>query len=241
MSWQFLAYSVIPAAAMSFAATIAVYRSPGEAFRSAVLHLASGVVFAVVAVEFLPDLLEQDAPLATVLGFTFGTAAMLSVRSFTRWIQNRAPDQTVAGSTPPYGLLFGTAVDIVIDGLILGIAFAAGSTVGGLLALALTIELASLGLATALALRSRRIGRARTIAIVSGLSLLFSASALAGASFLQGIEGTSLATLLAFGSAALLFLVTEELLTEAHETQETPMLTAAFFLGFIVILLFSMR
>ncbi|GAA5533320.1 hypothetical protein Dalu01_01719 [Deinococcus aluminii] len=30
-----------------------------------------------------------------------------------------------------------------------------------------------------------------------------------------------------------MFLVTEELLTEAHEVKETPLITAAFFAGFV--------
>lgn len=234
-----LAYSVIPALAMVVAGIAAVYRAPGQAFRSAVLHLAAGIVFAVVGVEFLPDLLEQHAALATVLGFTAGAAVMVGLRSFTRRIRNRSAIAP-GGSRPlPYGFLFATGVDIVIDGLILGIGFAAGSREGGLLAFALTIELASLGLAAALTLGERRIGAARTIVTVSGLALLFSASAIVGLSLLQGMEGNSLATMLAFGSAALLFLVTEELLTEAHETEETPLLTAAFFLGFITLLLFE--
>lgn len=41
--------------------------------------------------------------------------------------------------------------------------------------------------------------------------------------------------MLAFGAAALLYLVTEELLVEAHEGQETPLLTALFFIGFLAI------
>jgi ZIP family zinc transporter len=41
---------------------------------------------------------------------------------------------------------------------------------------------------------------------------------------------------LGFATAALLYLVTEELLVEAHETTETPLLTAAFFIGFIAFL-----
>ena len=38
---------------------------------------------------------------------------------------------------------------------------------------------------------------------------------------------------------ALLYLVTEELLTEAHETEDTPLLTATFFAGFLLILVLS--
>lgn len=44
-----------------------------------------------------------------------------------------------------------------------------------------------------------------------------------------------LAAVLAFGAAALLYLVTEELLVEAHEATETSVLTAMFFVGFLVI------
>ena len=40
--------------------------------------------------------------------------------------------------------------------------------------------------------------------------------------------------------AALLFLVTEELLTEAHEETETPLLTLSFFVGFLLFLLLGM-
>ena len=49
-----------------------------------------------------------------------------------------------------------------------------------------------------------------------------------------------LAAVLSFGAAALLFLVTEELLTEAHEEKETPAMTAVFFLGFLAFLILGM-
>lgn len=46
--------------------------------------------------------------------------------------------------------------------------------------------------------------------------------------------------MLAFGVAALLYMVTEELLVEAHEEPETPIQTAMFFLGFIVLFTLDM-
>lgn len=42
---------------------------------------------------------------------------------------------------------------------------------------------------------------------------------------------------LAFGVAALLYLVTEELLVEANEVTDTPIHTAVFFVGFIAFFL----
>ncbi len=57
---------------------------------------------------------------------------------------------------------------------------------------------------------------------------------------MQQVAPHTLVVVIAFATAALLFLVTEELLTEAHEVPETPWLTAAFFVGFLVYLLLEM-
>ena len=48
-----------------------------------------------------------------------------------------------------------------------------------------------------------------------------------------------LALILGFGVSALLYLVTEELLLEAHETRDTPLIMATFFLGFLTPLILA--
>ena len=65
--------------------------------------------------------------------------------------------------------------------------------------------------------------------------LVLGASALIGFTLLVGAPAAVLATLLAFGSAALLYLVTEELLVRAHDLGETRLITSLFFLGFVVV------
>ena len=98
----------------------------------------------------------------------------------------------------------------------------------------------SLGLATASALGQEGASRARNLATVSGLALLFLVGGGAGATLLSSLSDEWLELVLSFGLAALLFLVTEELLTEAHEEAESPLLTAAFFGGFLIFLLLGM-
>ena len=44
----------------------------------------------------------------------------------------------------------------------------------------------------------------------------------------------TIGTVLAFSAAALLYLVTEELLMEAHEVEEKPFFTLVLFAGFLV-------
>jgi ZIP family zinc transporter len=49
-----------------------------------------------------------------------------------------------------------------------------------------------------------------------------------------GASPPVLAAILGFGVSALLYLVTEDLLLEAHATADTPAITATFFLGFLI-------
>lgn len=48
-----------------------------------------------------------------------------------------------------------------------------------------------------------------------------------------------LATVLSFGPAALLYLVTEGLLVEAHEVPERTLATVMFFAGFLILMMIS--
>ena len=232
---QILAYSLLPTAAMACGGAIAAWRKPAPKLRSAILHFAAGVIFSVVAVELLPDVVRGHAPFQVIIGFALGVAAMLAIRALSR----RA-ELAGAANAPikmPVGLLVGVGVDIAIDGLLLGIGFAAGAKEGVLLTLALSIEVLSLGLATATSLGEAGFPRARAAAVVAALSLLFFAGAAAGATLLRQLAGHTLEIVLSFGLAALLFLVTEELLVEAHEEEETAWLTTAFFAGFLLFLI----
>jgi zinc transporter, ZIP family len=249
-----LGFSVLPAVIMIAGAALAVWRAPGPQLRSAILHFAAGVIFSVVAVELLPDIVQHHAPYEVALGFGLGVATMLGLRYFTQRLEKQekagkeaapAASGTVASALPvaaglPWGLLVAIGIDIFIDGLLLGIGFAAGAKEGTLLAIALTIELLSLGLATAVELRQDGHGKGRAVAIVAGTSLMLLIGAGIGTTVLRGATGNLLEIVLSFGLAALLFLVTEELLTEAHEETETPLLTLSFFVGFLLFLLLGM-
>ncbi|WP_394827114.1 ZIP family metal transporter [Pendulispora albinea] len=250
-----LIFALFPAALLVVSGAVATLRPPTAWMRSAILHLAAGVVFAVVAVELIPDLLRDHRPIETAIGFAIGVAAMLGLRAFshanekherpeppadpTKEPQSRPPN-TVEPIALPIGMLAGIAIDLVIDGFMIGIGFAAGSKEGRMLAVALAIELVSLGLAVAAGMSKLGIARARSLVVLIGLSATFLAGAAIGMVLLSQLSNAWLAGVLSFGAAALLFLVTEELLTEAHEEEETLALTAMFFAGFLAFLILGM-
>lgn len=213
-------YTLFPAAATLVGAAVALYRRPGDATMRIIHHFTAGIVFAAAATEILPDL-KQQSPWAVLLGGSVGVLLMLLVRRLGERAQG------------PVGFVAAVGIDIFIDGLVLGIAFAAGAKAGLLLTLALTLEVLFLGLSIVGDLRDFLGKRIRAMLAVAGLALLLP---------IGGMLGAPIATLGAFWLTAfliaLLYLVTEELLVEAHEGgKDTPLTTAMFFAGFLLLLL----
>ena len=129
---------------------------------------------------------------------------------------------------------------VLLDGLLLGVGFAAGARIGIMLALAEAAEQLSVGLALAGELTAAGASRLRVVAIVSALGSLVFLSAVLGATVLSGLRDGWMEAVLSFGLAALLYLVTEELLREAHEERESTTGTAMFFAGFLIYLVIGM-
>lgn len=73
-----------------------------------------------------------------------------------------------------------------------------------------------------------------------GYALTLIAGDWAGVTLLAGASDMLLDAVLAFGLAALLYIVTEQLLVEAHEVPETNTQKAMFFVGFILLLTIEM-
>jgi zinc transporter, ZIP family len=121
---RILAFTCLPVAAMILGGLLAVFRPPGPKLGSAIQHFAAGMVFAAGAIELLPDVVSKHAPVATILGFSAGIALMLVIRRVT---ESAAPRGKVQGQSS-IGLIAAVGVDIVIDGLLIGIGFVAGAS-----------------------------------------------------------------------------------------------------------------
>ena len=221
---QAWSYTLIPAAAAVVGAAVAVNLRPGPVLVSAIQHFAAGVVFAAAAGEILPDVKHAGSPWAMLVGGALGVAAMLLVRILEKRVKG------------PAGLMSVTGIDILVDGLVLGIAFAAGAKAGILLTVALTIEVLFLGLTVANELGEGGASKGKVVGLTAALVLLLPLGALLGGP-VGSLPAAVQAGFLSFGLIALLYLVTEELLIEAHETEDRPWVTAMFFAGFLLLLL----
>lgn len=233
---QLLELVSAPITAAGLGSLAAAYRPPGPWLRSATQHLAAGLVFSAAAVELIPDLVRQHDQTGIVIGFALGIGAMAALRTLSQQAEARGGNASVS----LIALIALIALDIFIDGLLLGVAFSEESRQGIILAVALTVEIAFLGLSIASALTDQGATRRRVVTTTLATASLIAVGGLFGLLVLGSLQGTGFTIVLAFGTVALMYLVTEELLTEAHEQPDSPVLSAMFFIGFLALLMLSL-
>jgi ZIP family zinc transporter len=221
---QNLAFAFIPVFAVLVGALIAVWRKPGAGLESALQHLAAGVVFGAAAAEILPQVKHDASIWTTLIGGVLGVATMLGIKSLEgRW-------------KGPVGMVAAIGIDIFVDGLVLGLAFLAGAKAGLLMTIALTLEVLFLGLTVTTELGESLTSRFKVVAASVALALLLPVGVLV-AMPVASLPPHVIGGFLTFGLMALLYLVTEELLVEAHEKPDSPIISAMFFVGFLGLLI----
>lgn len=233
---QLLLYILLPTGAIVGGGIAAAFWSPSKVTRSGIQHFAAGVVFAAVAVELLPGVMSKHAPLTVTLGFALGVVSMLAIK----WATERAGQQGVQETAQPNALVATIGVDVLIDGLLVGVGFAAGGREGLLLTLALATEVLFLGLSTSTALRGAGATRGKVIGVSLAFGFFLAIGATAGVALLSVLVGSVSEAVLAFGAAVLLFVVVEELLVEAHEASGALIASTMFFVGFLLLLAVTM-
>ncbi|KAJ1462502.1 hypothetical protein M885DRAFT_505406 [Pelagophyceae sp. CCMP2097] len=150
-----------------------------------------------------------------------------------------ADDASVAAKKRgfPWTMLVAVTIDALCDGFLIGLSAASGTSAGVIMSAALTIEMGFLSLTFATTLK----GLPRWMQLVTNLlppTTLMLGGVLGAATALVTLQHAPLHVgLISFGVAALLYLVTEELLLQAHESQGPEehiwWVDLCFFVGFL--------
>lgn len=229
-------YSLIPVISLIIG-TIAVYFfKPNNSTISFFQHFAAGVIFAAVSLELLPELSTSHSLTTFCVGFILAIVLMLTIKALFPHGQHIVEENDSHGaslSILPLSLIAPIAIDLFIDGLLVGVSFLAGAQGGILIAAALSIEVIFLSLSLGKVIKA--LSTPKVILLTSGFALAILLGSGLGILITQDASDFILQGILSFGVAALLYLVTEELLVEAHEVKETPIITSSFFWGFLII------
>ena len=229
---QILPYVLAASAAGILAGLLPLIWSPRVHARSAIQHFAAGVVIAAVASDLIPEVERIGRPAGILLGFAAGGAFMILLKWFVVAFEKKEKGKHKL----PIGIAAAAAVDTLVDGALISAGFATGDQVGSLLAIALAIELFFLTLSVGSEFRKSKANAWLGVAVTTGIGLLLLVGAFVGFLFFRGISEPSLAIVLSFGAAALIYLIAEELLVEAIEAEQSLLSTAALFAGFLVLL-----
>lgn len=230
---------VMPAVVMMLGGLLTARWHPTKQLIVMVQHLAAGIILAALTIEVFPEMRgSQISPVALIASFSVGVLFMYGVKLLGEHFESRskaANGSKWAGLN--YGFILTVFIDAALDGVTIGAGFAAGQKVGFALALGLSLEMLFLGMS----LVSDTLKGSRMIWLSGALSLTLLLTASIGYHLLSRSTEATIALALSFSAAALLYLVTEELLIEAHRhEEERPYSMLVLFAGFVGFWLISL-
>ena len=238
-----LILSLLPAFALVVGMSISLFKRPSAQFFSVVQHFAAGIVLAAAVIEVLPIVVDAHERLTTYLGFGLGVLLLMAIKMMTPVDSGYAhlqleqkKNQLSISNIKSVSFITALALDLLINGLLLGIAFIVSERGGILVAIGVSFEVFFLGLMLVVLLYPR-FTHAKIFVLSLGLFLVVLMGACLGAYFSSVLTGALFIGWLAFGVAALLYSVVEKVLAEAHAKVGTRLDTAVFFLGFFIVLI----
>lgn len=199
---------------------------------SLALHLAAGIVLAVVGLELMPEALEASAPWVPLLAFVAGGAAFIGLDHTIGHVQGLlgSGDDERQGSA--LAIFSGVSMDLFSDGVMIGTAAVLDPRLGLLLAMGQVPADVPEGFAAVATLRSAGISRERRFLLSAAFAIPIFVGATLGYFALRDAPEVVTLSVLALTGGALVAVVVEEMIHEAHEGETSQMgpvfLTAGF-------------
>jgi ZIP family zinc transporter len=223
-----LGISILAAFLTALGGIVAEFRNVPQRVVARMLQFAGGVLTALVAATLMVPAINGGNPPAILLAFFIGGASFV-VMDFTI-ARREAAKRDAELASASTSLFIGVWVDMLIDGIVIGLA--STMTLGTGLALAISIALST----APLALVSMSLAREKQMAARSRHLLLafFALALIGGAIFgylvLRGASPDARLTLVAIASGFLITTVTQSIIPEANRDGE-PSLAALYFVG----------
>lgn len=225
-----VALAALPAAANFVGGLVSEVVDVSQNALSVALHLAAGIVFAVVGIELMPEALTGSPAWISITAFAAGGAGFIVLEHGLGHIKARLGAK--GARTGPLAIFSGVSLDLFSDGVMIGTGTVLNPTLGLLLALGQVPADLPGGFAAVATLRRAGIGRAQRLALAASFVIPTLLGAALGYLALRDAPQLITVSILAFTGGVLISVVVEEMLSEAHEGQTSrwdPLyLTAGF-------------
>jgi ZIP family zinc transporter len=201
------------------------------------LHVAAGIVLAVIGLELLPKALAGDTPWIPVLAFVAGGAFFIALDAGIGTISARLGHGSEAAG--PWVIYAGVALDLFSDGIMIGTGAVISSGLALLLALGQVSADVPEGFAVVANFKEQGVPRAQRLLISAAFAVPILLGATIGYWAVRGQPPIVKFSLLAFTAGVLLTVVIEEIVPEAHEGKESRWAALALVSGFALFALVS--
>ncbi len=219
----------LPALGNLAGAVLAEVFEVSERALSLALHLAAGIVLGVIGIELMPRALEASLPWVPLMAFVVGGALFLGLERLIGYVRGRLGGD---GQTGPFAIFSGVSIDLFSDGVLIGTGTIISPGLGLLLALGQVPADGPEGFAAAATLRRSGVARSTRLLLAAAFAVPVLAGATVGWFALRSASELVTLSVLALTGGALLTVVIEEMVPEAHDGETSRwgaiFLTAGF-------------
>ena len=195
---------------------------------SAVLQFAAGIIVAMVAISLMPPAVRYGPYLGILLAFFLGGTLFVILEKLTARQTETGPPAD--GRQRSLGLYIGILVDLVIDGILIGIGSTLTLKTGLLLALGLSISTVPLAFVTISTAKRQGMPKKKRSQLAVLFFLCIVGGAIIGYSFLRNQPLELRLILVSLASGFLITLVTQSMIPEANREGE-PGFAGILFIG----------
>ena len=232
-----LALAALPAAGNLVGGLGAELFPVSERALSLALHLAAGIVLAVVGLELMPAALNTTWAWVPILAFVGGGVFFIALERAIGFVQGRLGSEPE--SAGPLAIFSGVSLDLFSDGVMIGTGTVLNPTLGLLLAVGQVPADVPEGFAAVATLRRVGIPRTRRIAMAAAFVIPILLGATLGYFALRTAPELLTLSVLAVTGGALTSVVTEEMISEAHEGETSRLGPVFLTAGFAIFALIS--
>lgn len=232
-----LILSALPVVSNFIGAMIAEALPSSQQTLGLALHAAAGVLLAIASTELIPRVLIAKPVWATILALFLGGSFFIWVNELLKLSKNRL--RGIDLNTVSWAIFLSIAIDLFGDGLMIGTSLTISPHLGVVLASARVVAHIPEGFVTNTAFKSQKIPRIKRLLLLTAFIIPVWLGAMLGYWGLREQAELPKLVVLAFTTGALMVAVTEEIIPEAHQNQDTNWSMLTFIGSFALSMLFS--
>lgn len=201
------------------------------------LHAASGVLLAIASTQLLPQIVLANPIWTTMLALFAGGAFYVWVNQLLNSSKNRL--RGIDGNKVAWAIFLSIAIDLFGDGLMIGTSLTISEHLGLTLASAKVVAHLPEGFVTNAEFKSQTMPRRERLLLLTAFIIPVWLGATLGYWGLRGRSDLPKLIVLAFTTGTLMTAIVEEIIPEAHQTQDTNWSALTFIGSFALSILFS--